>query len=481
MFSSFISNIPILRNLGGGKSDKEFAAAAPQSAQGSVPPEAPASAVTSPLESLSQATADSLNAMNDGFDAVLKSMRASNRITEVDEKVLRSQLNCAVAHAFEASTRVTMLRRNSAMAGLQFAMPGPAGRGQSASAGLEDQQLAMMKATAHAAATLDGMAANWRSLPAAADPEFQSALGNAKWHLQALGRNLLANALAQAVPKSHSLLTGDELHPSTATIRAMVFNSGSLVPVALRGYVARMTTNIAHAVSDPALVCLPVDEATGIPPGHYPLPEGEPIGREFDDWKEDAVHTFIKDFKRDTVGGGAMTIDGREVVPRAALDAIRGTSEVVQGGADPSEQSTSSSSGLSPADALAHAAVAEIRAAVPPNLLDTVVGVVSQRSPLELNARFAGSALDAASAALDGSQSGKQNFAIRTQASHGRPGVVEVQVSKMCAINGVVYRDGSAAVFDTPAQVTLSGTFEVTAERIIVKSTTAEVHRQGQS
>ncbi len=193
------------------------------------------------------------------------------------------------------------------------------------------------------------------------------------------------------------------------------------------------------------------------------------------------MRTFITDFKRDTMSGGAMTIDGREVVPRTTLDQVRslgGTGEGVRNGP---EGASPASRHPGSADAVAYDAVAEITAAVPPDILDTVIGAVTQRAPLELNARFAVSTLGVATAIIEPSHSGVANFAIETPASHGRPGVVVVQASKMCSIKGLASSEGRITAFDTPQDVTLSGTFEITAEGITVTAASAHVHPQGRS
>lgn len=477
MFS--FSNLPILGHLARNKSDKEFAAATPQSAHGPVPPEAPASAVTSPLEALSQATADSLNAMNDGFDAVLRSMRASGRITKVDEMQLRSQLDYAVGESFKALSEVTLLRRNSELVRLQFDRPGPARRVPGTSAGIEGQQLAMMKAAANATAALDGMAATWRSLPAAADPEIQSVLGNANWHLQALGRNLAASVLAQAIPNSDSRLAGDELHPSTATLRAMVFDSAAGVPAPLQGYVAKMTTSLAHALSDPNMVCVPADETNGIPPGNYPMPEGAPLDRE-DEWSTDAIRTFTRDIERDTITGGTMTIDGADAISRSTLESCQAARVETTAAVGKAAQDAASCRYSDLVDGAANEAIGLIRAAVPPGLLDTVLGVATQRSVIDLLARFGQHTLGAMKAVTDNRESGLSNFAIRSPASHGKPGVVQVHVSKDCLITGKMDKPLDGIILDTPQVVTLSATFEISPDGITVNAPTAQVQRRAQ-
>ncbi len=474
---SFLSNLPLVGQHRA-KQDKEYTAAS--SPNVAVQPESVPTPADSRIESFQRGASAALTAMSDDFDRALKKIAGQlepGRVT-----MIRTQLDSTLGAASKALGEFAALKSSTALIQLQFAQSGPAGATVPASsaARLARQEQATMWAAAHAVSALNGVAQTWRSLPAPVQAQVRSELDNAQWHMRALGRDLSGSALALSLPQSANQMP--PVQPGTRgcsaeEIRAMVFHAAADLSPPLQADVAKLTSNLGRLLSEPAFACAPANERHGIPAGDYLLPVGATMTRTTpEEWSDTAIPAFAKDVARDIISGGVLTIDGHNAVSGTTFDACRSLRQASVATGDEAARSAASAAYLDRCNDAGTEAVGAIRAAVPPELAETVLGVATQRSLLELNAQFAANCLGWASSGMDTQRSGQLNFAIRTEASHGRPGVVEIDAWKDCRITGLVGLAGDAVAFDSPQLVRLSGTFEVSADGVRIATASAQVH-----
>lgn len=476
---SILSNLPFLSRRDGAKPPKECDAAAVSI--GPAVTEPSLTATKHQAQPFEGHATQALARMSDGFDAVLNKMETEGLASRAELVQLRSQVDAAVKSGAQALSQATFFQRSVQAAQLA---PVSVRRGgaalQSAEARLAAQEQEMMTSAAHAVSMLETVSETWAALPATIRAPLEQEIANAQWEVKALARNLAGHALTQLSPQAARLLpnhAGQATGATTDDIRTLVFNLERELSAPLQADVTSMTNSLSHVLSNTAAACAPISETTGIAPGVYLLPTGVPVSLPTaEQWSDGAVEAFTKDIARDTLGGGMFTVNGQPAIAGATFDECKALRHAKQKGADEAAKTDAAYRYVERSEQAANEALACIRAAVPPELADMVIGVATQRALLELNALFAANTLGAISAGIDSRASELSNFAISTVGANKDKPEVKVQAWKTCRLNGFVDANARAVEFATPQYVTLTGGFAVTPGRVTLQAASAWVH-----
>jgi hypothetical protein len=390
-------------------------------------------------------------------DTFFKAMDNAAAITlPQDRAMLQQQLQCGLESAMKAICDAALCRQSAEMLRMGFEQHGAArGLQRPRKAGHQDAaQARLLEVTSHAIADLNSIAGTWRMLP----PAQRDGLADARFHVESLAKGLALQALALVSPQASNPLPNDIGGMSNEQLRSCLRESVEGLRPEARGVVFAISTSLAELLGDMSIRCAPVDEM-GFRPGTYYLPTGdtEAAGR----WADDAMSTFVKDVMRDTISGGVLTINGRDVLSAGTRERAAILREASKAAAHTPARDAAAAAHLRACQRAADEAVAAFTAAIPAQLRDLVLGICSQRAMIAVNGDFVKNFPGVSNGLIDGAESSGGNFAVEIHDADGTSPVVKIDAWRDIHYKGVVSAL-EPVQFSTPQKVRLQASYTVT-------------------